>query len=70
MEDNRFLLFDRHLNRLTDLPIENVMDPLVIQDLDSGEDRLNFSYPIESHENLEHTWLIYAGLSWNEVDEL
>lgn len=66
---NRLILFDQDpLNsQLAQLNYEAMVDPLIIQDSETGQDTLQFAYPIEHDLRHSHTWGIYADKVWGDI---
>ena len=43
----RFILLNKELKRIRDLNSDNIIKPLVVQDYNTGEHKLEFSFPLE-----------------------
>lgn len=64
---DKYMLLNKKMRRAGDLDPSLVIDPLTVEDLTTGEHTLQFGYPVNADEVIDHTWRVYAGKTWNEV---
>ena len=64
---DKYILLNNRMRRIGDLNPLLAINPLTVEDLTTGEHTLQFGYPVDADEVIDHTWRIYAGKTWSEV---
>ena len=52
---------------ITQLDFELMVEPVIIQDAETGQDTLSFAYPVEAHRAPTLSWIHYLHLRWSEI---
>ena len=61
------IILDKALSRKGDIKDELTIDPIVVQDSETGQDTLSFACPVESIIALGLTWRAVGEMTWNEL---
>lgn len=64
------IILNGKLQRQGDLDDEKIIEPLIVQDSDTGQDTLSIGYPAEDLERTVHTLRPFLHMTLREVDEL
>ena len=63
---DKAILLNRDFTQAGQLKVDKIDSPLQVEDA-GGENTLRFSYPVQEHKAMSHTWRVYAGKKWSEI---